>query len=107
MGKQTLGKNGQVILTSKRCPHGVFRDDRGNSACEECYDNRQTSSYLLGIAAAFEEMVLQFTKRAGEEFSAGKDDRAQFYRELAKEAEAHAKSRRQDQVKHDKTFRWD
>jgi hypothetical protein len=102
MGKQTLDKKGQpIIVPDKDCPHGVSGDDRGNNACEECYENSSTSSYLLGIAVGYEELSANFAKRAGEAYAAGNDSRAQFFRELSRELTATAVEKREKVTLHD------
>lgn len=105
MGSQTLDKKtGQLILTKDKCGHGVFKDRRGNTGCEECYENKATSSYLLGIAVGFEQAAGDLLKRAGEAFSDGDDDKAKLYRDLSKELAKTAESRRSDQKKHDQEY---
>lgn len=105
MGSQTLDeKTGQLILTDKKCGHGVFKDRRGNTGCERCYENRCTSSYLLGIAVGFEQASASMLERAGQEFSKGNDDAAKLFRELSKELAAVSTLRRKDQKKHDETY---
>lgn len=105
MGSQSLDKKtGQPILTKDKCGHGVFKDGRGNTGCEECYENNATSSYLLGIAVGFEQASADLSKRAGEAFSAGDDAKATLYRDLSKELAKIAVSRREDQKKHDQEY---
>lgn len=102
MGKQTLDKKGQpIIVPDKDCPHGIHGDDRGNNACEECSENSATSSYLLGIAVGFEQAAAGLLEAAGKLFSAGKDDEAELYRDIAKKLAETAEARREDQKKHD------
>jgi hypothetical protein len=105
MGSQTLNKKtGQLILTEQKCGHGVLKDARGNTGCEECYENRCTSSYLLGIAVGFEQASADLLGRAGKAFSAGRDTEANMYRELSKELDKVAEERREDQKKHDREY---
>ena len=101
MGSQTLDKKtGQLVLTDKKCSHGVRKDARGNTGCEECYENRCTDSYLLGIAVGFEQASADLLARAGKAFSAGRDTEANLYRELSKELDKVAEARRKDKEKH-------
>jgi len=105
MGSQTLDeKTGQLITTLHKCAHGLFKDRRGNTGCEECYEDNQTSSYLLGIAVGFEQASADFSKRAGEAFSAGRDSEAKLFRDLAKEMMKTSEAKRADQEKHDETY---
>ncbi len=105
MGSQRLDpKTGQLILTAKKCNHGVRRDERGNTGCEECYENHSTSSYLLGISEGFKQVSADLNARAGKAFSAGRDSEANMLRELAKELLKTSESRREDQKKHDLDF---
>lgn len=102
MGNQIVGQDGQPILDKDRkCPHGVFRDNRGNSACENCFDHKTTGSYLLGIAAGYEQLAGWLAKRAGDAFSAGRDADATMLRTLSREVSDDAKKRRAEQEQHD------
>jgi uncharacterized protein YeaO (DUF488 family) len=102
--KQNRDKDGQPILTERKCPHGIFRDDRGNVCCESCLEVGRTNSYLLGIAVGWEQASEEFTKRAGEAFSAGKDEKAHFFRDMAKLCKEASASRRKDFEKHKREY---
>ena len=105
MGSQTLdSKTGQLILTKDKCGHGVFKDRRGNTGCEQCYENASTSSYLLGIAVGFEQVSALLSERAGKAFTKGLDAEASKLRDLSGEMAKLAESRREDQKKHDQEY---
>lgn len=102
MGKQHLGKEGQaVLLKTKLCHHGLHCDDRGNNACEECSENSNTSSYLLGQAVTYENLVGLFATRAGDAYAQGDDARAKFFRDLSKEMVPLGQQGRKKQKEHD------
>lgn len=104
MGRQTLDQHGQPILTDKKCQHGVLSDDRGNNACEQCLEVGRTDSYLLGIAVGWEQVFAEFSKRAGEEYARGSDDKAKLYRDIAKDAKKISEERRADQKRHAREY---
>lgn len=85
MGSQRLDrKTGQaVLLPEKKCPHGLMQDDRGNTACEQCFDDRNTESYLLGISVGYEEVSGWLRGLSGQRFVEGKDSEAHALRRLA------------------------
>ena len=45
----------------------------------------EQESYLLGRVASLEDFSYRLRKRAGDDFAAGRDERAMFYRLIAKE----------------------
>lgn len=101
MGSQTLDeKTGQAILTKKKCPHGLFCDERGNNACERCMEHGRTGSYLLGISTGWEQVHKLYAQRAGEAYAAGQDEKAKLLRDLATEAKKTDEARRKDYDRH-------
>jgi len=99
--KQELDKKGQPVLhgADKKCPHGVWQDRRGNSACESCFDDRQTESYLLGIAVGYEQNSGWLRKLSGDMFAHGKDERAKMFRDLADDIAGFAVEKRKEHEK--------
>lgn len=85
MGSQRLDKKtGQaVLLPEKKCPHGLMQDDRGNTACEQCFEDRSTESYLLGVAVGYEEVSRWLRGLSGQRFVENKDSEAHALRLLA------------------------
>lgn len=105
MGKQLLGKDGQAdLLKTKFCHHGLYCDDRGNNACEACSEHSSTSSYLLGQAVTYENLVSVFAERAGKAYASGHDDEAKFFRDLSKEMVLLGREWRKKQRQHDEEY---
>lgn len=62
-------------------------------------EERSTESFQLGHVSMLEDLPKRFQARAGEAFAAGKDDRAHFWRDLAKELEKEARELREKWTK--------
>ena len=104
MGSQTLDeKTGQaILLPEKKCPHGLMQDERGNSACELCFDDRLTESYLLGISVGYEQLSEWLRGLSGKAFADGKDDTAHTLRGLFQDAYGQHKEARAKYEAHKK-----
>lgn len=102
MGRQFLDPKGQpVLLKEKLCHHGVYCDDRGNTPCEQCYENANTSMFILGHASVYEDLVKVFAERAGKAYAKGDDQEAQFFRALSKEMKPLGEKERDRREEHD------
>lgn len=87
MGSQMLDqKTGQPeFLPEKKCPHGVWQDERGNSGCEECFETKLTENYLNGVSVGIAQMSSALYEKSGKAFATGKDEAARQLRDLARE----------------------
>lgn len=92
MGSQFLDKKtGQPILTEKKCPHGVFCDERGNNACELCLEDGRNESFRCGIWSGLKQAADGVRFQSGNFFAKGDDTNARMYRLIADDLDKAAK----------------
>lgn len=71
---------------------------------DEKFEAQLTSSYLCGVASAYETLAGRFAENSGRAFAARQDSKAQWFRELSEQFEKEGKEARQAFWKHNKEF---
>jgi hypothetical protein len=98
--KQDLNQAGQPILTTKVCKHGVLQDRRGNSACEECFDEHSHGDYLMGESEGLKAAAAMLMGKAKAAFVEDDSTKAEELKALSKELSGQSRAKRSEWVKY-------
>lgn len=99
--KQILDKNGQPkLLDDKQCKHGVYQDRRGNSACEECFDEHSHGDFLIGESEGLKTAAAMMMGKAKTAFEEDDQQKAEQLKDLSKTLTTMSKLKRAEWVKY-------